>query len=52
MPKWYSAEDIKTPFKRRQRAPKPTKLRKNIKPGQVLIVLSGRYRGRRVVFLK
>ena len=52
MSKWYPGEDVKTHFKRRQKAPKPTKLRRNITPGTVLILLSGRFRGRRVVFLK
>lgn len=47
---WYPGDDVKAPFKRK--TPKPTKLRKSIAPGQVLILLAGRYKGKRVVFLK
>ena len=48
--KWYPAED-----KERQVRTKKTstpKLRKGLEPGRVLILLSGRFRGHRVVFLK
>jgi large subunit ribosomal protein L6e len=50
--KWYPGDDVKKHFKRANKAPKPTKLRRNIAPGQVLIVLAGRFKGKRVVFLK
>ncbi|KAI3657323.1 hypothetical protein MP638_002853 [Amoeboaphelidium occidentale] len=50
-PKFYPAEDAPKPKKCRKVA-KPTKLRKTITPGTVLVLLAGKYRGKRVVFIK
>ncbi|KAL0565053.1 60S ribosomal protein L6 [Marasmius crinis-equi] len=50
-PRFYPAEDVRQPKKSRK-APKPTQLRSSITPGAVLILLAGRFRGKRVVFLK
>lgn len=50
-PKFYPADDVKKPVKRNF-TPKTATLKKSITPGTVLIVLSGRFRGKRVVFLK
>jgi large subunit ribosomal protein L6e len=50
-PRFYPAEDIRVP-KMSRKSPKPTRLRPSIMPGTVLILLAGRFRGKRVVFLK
>ena len=48
--KWYPAEDVARKPRTKKRG--VAKLRKNLVPGRVLILLSGRFRGQRVVFLK
>ncbi|KAF8022291.1 hypothetical protein BT93_G2441 [Corymbia citriodora subsp. variegata] len=51
-PKFYPADDVKKPLLNK-RNPKPTKLRfGKHHPGTVLIILAGRFKGKRVVFLK
>jgi len=51
-PRYYPAEDVKpakATYKVRQN---PPRIRKSITPGTILIILAGRFRGKRVVFLK
>lgn len=49
--KFYAADD--TPYRLNRRfTPKTAKLRASITPGTVLILLAGRHRGKRVVFLQ
>lgn len=50
--KWYPTEIVKKPIPSRKGNHKPTRLRASIVPGTVLIILTGRFRGKRVVFLK
>ncbi|CCE91661.1 60S ribosomal protein eL6 TDEL_0D00770 [Torulaspora delbrueckii] len=50
-PKWYPSEDVKV-AKKTRKASRPQKLRASLVPGTVLILLAGRFRGKRVVYLK
>jgi len=50
-PRFYPAEDAPKPLASRKTA-RPAKLRASITPGSILILLAGRFRGKRVVFLK
>jgi len=49
--RFYPVDGETTPATRSKK-PNPTRLRGSIKPGTVLILLAGRFRGKRVVFLK
>jgi large subunit ribosomal protein L6e len=49
---WYPVSDLKSHFKRKCKVPKSTHISSPLTPGQVVILLSGRFRGRRVVYLK
>jgi len=51
-PKFYDADDVSVPLRSNKHNNKPTKLRKSITPGTVVIVLAGRFRGKRVIVLK
>ncbi|KAK6515006.1 hypothetical protein TWF506_007361 [Arthrobotrys conoides] len=49
--KWYPTTDVAQPKKARK-TQHPAKLRASLVPGTVLIILAGRFRGKRVVYLK
>eukprot|EP01105_Mastigella_eilhardi_P007518 TRINITY_DN18959_c0_g1_i1.p2 TRINITY_DN18959_c0_g1~~TRINITY_DN18959_c0_g1_i1.p2 ORF type:complete len:242 (+),score=65.88 TRINITY_DN18959_c0_g1_i1:51-728(+) len=49
--KWYPTEGVRH-SRRRVFKHNPTKLRKSLTPGTVVILLSGRFKGRRAIFLK
>lgn len=48
--KWYPTEDVKKPAKRSHK-PTTAKLRASLKPGTVVILLAGRFKGKRAVVL-
>jgi len=48
--RYYPAEDVQKPKKSRK-SHRPTALRSSITPGTILILLAGRFRGKRVVYL-
>merc|ERR1712070_214269 len=50
--RYYSPEDTKQKLGNHHNNSKQTKLRASITPGTVLILLAGRFKGQRVVFLK
>lgn len=51
-PRYYPAEDIKPTKKVHVVKQNPPRIRSSITPGTVLIILAGRFRGKRVVCLK
>jgi len=51
-PRFYSEERPRHPLASRKNRHRQTRLRKSLVPGKVLIILSGRYKAHRVVFLK
>merc|ERR1712057_97449 len=51
-PKYYPAEDVKGKLGNFHNTSKPTKLRKSIQAGSVVIMLAGHFKGCRVVVLK
>ena len=51
-PRYYPAEDIKPVKAKPTVKQNPPRVRKSISPGTVLIILAGRFRGKRVICLK
>ncbi|GMI49605.1 hypothetical protein ScalyP_jg7351 [Parmales sp. scaly parma] len=51
-PRYYPADSVPAPVASRKKSKKAPKVRSTITPGTVLILLSGRFRGKRCVCLK
>merc|ERR1711998_262128 len=51
-PRYYSTEDKKIKLTNSRCNNKKTKLKASLPPGSVVILLAGRFKGRRAVFLK
>ena len=49
---WYPVTTTKQHFIRKSKEKPQSKLRKDLEEGQIVILLSGRFRGKRVVYLK
>jgi large subunit ribosomal protein L6e len=50
--RFYASDDTKVALRSNKKAGKPAKLRKSIQAGTVVIILAGRFRGKRVIVLK
>merc|ERR1712055_70282 len=49
--RFYPTEDVKKPLRHRKTV-RPSKLKKSLTPGTIVILLAGRHKGKRVVFVK
>jgi len=50
--RFYASDDTKVPLRSSKGKAKVAKLRRSIRPGTVVIILAGRFRGKRVIVLK
>lgn len=50
--RWYTADDRPKRLPSRKNHHKPTVIRSRLTPGRVLIILAGKFKGKRVIFLR